>query len=86
MPECLTSSLQIVKFENVNGCEQELYLAKLFLENGTVLERMSFSHGRCYLAKSNKNVIEEFKEKLFSFKKNFSSFAIIDFSCNYVGI
>jgi hypothetical protein len=44
------------------------------MENGMVLERMSFS---C-VSWCNKDLIEEFKEKLYSFK-NGVSFAILEF-------
>jgi hypothetical protein len=63
-----------VKFENVYGTKHELFLAKYFMENGMVLERMSFS---C-VSWCNKDLIEEFKEKLYSFK-NGVSFAILEF-------
>ncbi|WJX67924.1 hypothetical protein P8452_52347 [Trifolium repens] len=76
VPDCLTSSLQVVKFENVYGSDHELFLAKYFMENGMVLERMSFSLANAELSKSK--VIEEFKEKLYSFKKGLS-FAILEF-------
>jgi hypothetical protein len=65
-----------VKFENVYGSDHELFLAKYFMENGMVLERMSFSLANAELSKSK--VIEEFKEKLYSFKKGVS-FAILEF-------
>jgi hypothetical protein len=69
-----------VKFGIVHGYEHELFLAKYFMENGVVLERMSF-----YLAnpwQSDSNDIEEFKEKLYSFKKGVS-FAILEFSFSH---
>jgi hypothetical protein len=65
-----------VKFENVRGSEHELFLAKYFMEIGMVLERKSFSLAKAELSKSK--VIEEFKEKLYSFKKGVS-FAILEF-------
>ncbi|KAK2422877.1 hypothetical protein QL285_033374 [Trifolium repens] len=79
VPDCLTSTLQVVKFENVRGTKHELFLAKYFMENGMVLERMSFSLANAELSKSK--VIEEFKEKLYSFKKGLKgvSFAILEF-------
>ncbi|XP_058740950.1 putative F-box/FBD/LRR-repeat protein At5g22670 [Vicia villosa] len=40
VPECLASSLQVVKFGRVYGSEHELFLAKYFMENGAVLERL----------------------------------------------
>jgi hypothetical protein len=43
------------------------------MENGTILERMSFS-----LAYGCERIIEEFKEELYSFKKRVS-FAILEF-------
>ncbi|KAJ1378487.1 F-box-like domain superfamily [Sesbania bispinosa] len=77
VPKCLESTLQIVKFEKVHGSEHELCLAKFVMENGLVLKRMSFSLAGYRLGKSK--VMEEFKEKLFSFKKGFS-FAIVEFT------
>ncbi|KAJ1383998.1 Leucine-rich repeat domain superfamily [Sesbania bispinosa] len=77
VPDCLASTLQVVKFGKVHGYEHELYLAKFMMENGLVLERMSFSLASHGLGRSK--VMEEFKEKLFSFKKGFS-FAIVEFS------
>ena len=74
VPDCLTSTLQVVKFENVYGTKHELFLAKYFMENGMVLERMSFS---C-VSWCKEELIEEFKEKLYSFKKGVS-FAILEF-------
>nr|KYP39140.1 F-box/LRR-repeat protein At3g59200 family [Cajanus cajan] len=77
VPDCLTYTLQVVKFRKVHGCEHELWLAKFFVENGLVLERMSFSLVSQWLGKSK--IMEDFKEKLFSFKRGFS-FAFIEFS------
>lgn len=77
VPDCLASTLQVVKFERVNGYEHELCLAKFFMEKGMVLERMSFVLANKALGKSK--MMEEFKEKLFSFKKGFS-FAIVEFA------
>ncbi|GAU27359.1 hypothetical protein TSUD_55120 [Trifolium subterraneum] len=74
VPDCLTSTLQVVKFGNVDGSDHELFLAKFFMENGKVLERMSFSVISWY----DEELIEEFKEKLYSFKKGVS-FAILEF-------
>ncbi|CAJ2659479.1 unnamed protein product [Trifolium pratense] len=74
VPGCLASTLQVVKFGNVHGLEHELFLAKFFMENGMVLERMSFSAVRW----RGEKLIEEFKEKLYSFKKGVS-FAILEF-------
>jgi hypothetical protein len=77
VPDCFASTLQVVKFAKVGGYEHELCLAKYFMENGKLLERMSFSLASQALGKSK--IMEEFKEKLFSFKKGFS-FAIVEFS------
>ena len=77
VPACLAATLQAVRFEKVHGLEHELCLAKFLMENGVVLERMSFSLVSARLGKSK--IIQEFKEKLFSFKKGFS-FAIVEFS------
>ncbi|XP_047177726.1 F-box/FBD/LRR-repeat protein At3g14710-like [Vigna umbellata] len=76
VPECLTSTLQVVKFGSLKGFEHELCVAKFVMENALMLERMSFSI--VYWQRKSK-VLEEFKEKLFSYKKAFSC-AIIDFS------
>ncbi|WJX72586.1 hypothetical protein P8452_56451 [Trifolium repens] len=70
VPDCLASSLKVVKFQYVNCYQHELLLAKFFTENGTILERMSFS--LTYGCKSKVKVIEEFKEELYSFKKGVS--------------
>lgn len=75
--DCLTSTLKVVKFGRVNGYKHELCLSKFFMENGTVLERMSFSLASQEPGKSK--VMEDFKEILFSFKKGFS-FAVVEFS------
>jgi hypothetical protein len=77
VPDCFASTLQVVKFAKVGGYEHELCLAKYFMENGKLLERMSFSLASQALGKSK--IMEEFKEKLFSFKKGFY-FAIVEFS------
>ncbi|CAK8579437.1 unnamed protein product [Lathyrus sativus] len=80
VPDCLTYTFQVVKFGYVRGYEHEFLLAKYLMENGTVLERMSFSFDHPELVKSK--AIEEFKEKLYSFKKGIS-FAILEFSNQY---
>jgi len=80
VPNCLASTLQVVKFGNLQGHEHELFLAKYLMENGIVLERMSFSIANAWQIDSK--VIEEFKEKLYSFKKGVS-FAILEFSFDY---
>ncbi|CAJ2659480.1 unnamed protein product [Trifolium pratense] len=76
VPGCFASTLKVVKFENVYGSEHELFLAKFFMENGIVLERMSFSFVDWRWRREK--LIEEFKEKLYSFKKGIS-FAILEF-------
>ncbi|KAK7272620.1 hypothetical protein RJT34_29338 [Clitoria ternatea] len=81
VPDCLRSTLKVVKFGLVNGREEEVNLAKFLIENGLVLQRLSFSHSgfrRIYQSKA----VEEFKEKIFSFKKGFSS-GIVEFSHYY---
>jgi len=78
VPECLTSTLQIVNFEKVDGDEQELlFLAEFFLEKGKMLERMSFFFDNPRLAKSK--AVKEFKEKVYSFKQG-PSFGYLEFS------
>ena len=69
VPECLQYTLEVVKFGEVRGHEHELCLAKFVMENGLVLKRMSFWLAGC---SGKLKAIEEFKEKLFSFKKGFS--------------
>ncbi|MED6224196.1 hypothetical protein PIB30_081584 [Stylosanthes scabra] len=76
VPKCLLSTLEVVKFGRIHGSEHELCLAKFIMENSLVLKRMSFSHSE--RRQSELKAIEDFKEKLFSFKRGFS-FAIIDF-------
>ncbi|XP_058740954.1 F-box/FBD/LRR-repeat protein At5g53840-like [Vicia villosa] len=77
VPDCLASSLRFVKFGSVRGSQPELFLAKYFMENGIVLERMSFLVNVWRLSSKSK-AIEEFKEKLYGFKKG-GSFAILEF-------
>lgn len=76
MPNCLASTLKVVKFDNARVSEPELFCAKFFMENCIVLERMNFSlvNGR----KGKSPVIEEFKEKLYLSKKEVSS-VILEF-------
>ncbi|WVZ01579.1 hypothetical protein V8G54_027648 [Vigna mungo] len=80
VPECLTFTLQVVKFGSLNGFEHELCVAKFVMENALMLERMSFSID---FRQRKSKVIEEFKEKLFSYKKAFSC-AIIEFSNHFL--
>lgn len=40
--ECLTSTLQVVKFHKLHGFEHKLCFAKFVMEKGLVPERMSF--------------------------------------------
>ncbi|MCH80088.1 F-box/FBD/LRR-repeat protein, partial [Trifolium medium] len=54
VPDCLTSTLQVVKFGNVRGSDHEQFLAKYFMENGMVLERMSFSLANAQLSCKSK--------------------------------
>ncbi|KAK2368291.1 hypothetical protein QL285_081496 [Trifolium repens] len=82
VPDCLASTLKVVKFGNVYGDEHEVFLAKFFMENGMVLERISFSLVRRFSLVNRRwqgeELIEEFKEKLYSFKKGVS-FAMLEF-------
>jgi hypothetical protein len=82
VPDCLASTLKVVKFGNVYGDEHEVFLAKFFMENGMVLERMSFSLVRRFSLVNRRwqgeELIEEFKEKLYSFKKGVS-LAMLEF-------
>jgi len=64
-----------VKFGIVRGSEHDLFLAIIFMENGKVLERINF-FAKYLWCKSK--LFEEFKEKLYSFKKKVS-FAILEF-------
>ncbi|XP_057724072.1 F-box/LRR-repeat protein At5g38396-like [Arachis stenosperma] len=75
VPKCLLSTLEVVKFGRIHGSEHELCLAKFIVENALVLKRMSFSY---YGWQRESKAIEDFKEKLFTFKKGFKC-AIIDF-------
>lgn len=68
VPHCLLSTLKVLKFEIFIHCKHLLSMAKFFIENGQVLERISFRHG--YLKID--------KEKILSIKKSSSS-AIIEF-------
>ncbi|KAK2422880.1 hypothetical protein QL285_033375 [Trifolium repens] len=80
VPDCLATTLGVVKFNKVDGDKDiVLYLAKFFMENAMVLERMSFSW---YLEVKSKE-IKEFKEKVFSFKKRVS-LIILEFLHDYV--
>ncbi|XP_045808367.1 FBD-associated F-box protein At5g22730-like [Trifolium pratense] len=67
VPHCLISSLQIVKFEKVNGDKHEIFLAKYFIENGMMMEELGFSIASQRPDKSK--VVEEFKEMVYPFKK-----------------
>lgn len=67
MPHCLLSTLKVLKFEKFVGHDNGLSIAKFIIENGQVLERISFS--LCEL---------NIQKKLLSFKKSSSS-AIIEF-------
>jgi hypothetical protein len=67
VPHCLISSLQIVKFEKVNGDKHEMFLAKYFIENGMMLEELGFSIASQRPDKSE--VVKEFKEMVYPFKK-----------------
>ncbi|KAK7244065.1 hypothetical protein RIF29_38883 [Crotalaria pallida] len=78
VPDCFVSTLQMVKIGRVHGYDHELCFAKFVMENGLVLERLNFG-----ALPYNLKAIEEFKEKLFSFKKGFKSYAIVDFSYGY---
>jgi len=69
MPDYL-ASLHVMKFEEVNGDDHELFLAKYFMKNGMILERMCFSV-------ASQEVMEEFK-KLYSIC-NFISI-VVEFS------
>ena len=73
VPDCL-ASLHVVKFEEINGEDHELLLAKFFMENGMILESMCFSAARQILDKYE--MMQEFKEKLYLL--NFNS--VVEFS------
>ncbi|KAK2368289.1 F-box/FBD/LRR-repeat protein [Trifolium repens] len=53
VPDCLTFTLKVVKFGIVHGYKHELFLAKYFMENGVVLERMSFYLANPWQSDSN---------------------------------
>jgi hypothetical protein len=61
VPDFLASP-HVVKFEEVNGDDHELFLANFFMENGMILERMCFSADSQILDKYE--MMQEFKEKL----------------------
>jgi len=67
VPHCLAYSLQVVKFEKVNGDKHELLLAKYFIENGMMIEELGFSIASQRL--DQYKVAKEFKEMVFPFKK-----------------
>jgi len=73
VPGCL-ASLHVVKFEEVNGDDHELFLANFFRENGMILERMCFS----VASKIKYEVMEEFK-KLYAF----CNFTYVDVEFSY---
>jgi len=75
VPDSL-ASLHVVKFEEVNGDNHEIFLAKFFMENAMILEKMCFSFASQILDKDE--VMEEFKEKLSSFH-NFNPH-VVEFS------
>jgi len=75
VPDCL-ASLHVVKFKEVSGNDHELFLAKFFMENGMILEKMCFSVASQIL--DVLEVIREIKEKLYSLH-NFNS--VVEFSC-----
>ncbi|GAU27370.1 hypothetical protein TSUD_55220 [Trifolium subterraneum] len=76
VPDCLATTLEVVKFNKVYANEDVLYLAKFFIENAMVLKRMSFSW---WCREDKTKEIKEFKEKVFSFKKG-ESLIILEFS------
>lgn len=67
LPHCVVSSLQVVKFEKVNGDKHEMFLAKFFMENGMMLEELGFSIAS--QRSDTSKVVEEFKEMVYPFKK-----------------
>jgi len=67
VPHCLVHSLQVVKFEKVNGDKHELLLLKYFIENGMMIEELGFSIASQRLNQSK--VAKEFKEMVLPFKK-----------------
>ncbi|XP_024639872.1 F-box/FBD/LRR-repeat protein At3g14710 [Medicago truncatula] len=70
------ASLHVVKFEEVNGDNHEIFLAKFFVKNVMILEKMCFSLASQIPDKDE--VMEEFKEKLSSFH-NFNPH-VVEFS------
>ncbi|KAI4323088.1 hypothetical protein L6164_022723 [Bauhinia variegata] len=79
LPHCVVSSLKVVKFGVLDGKEHELSLAKFLMENGAVLEQMSFSLSQTLKNDSSKTAVEKIKRQLLSFEKC-SSFSFIKFS------
>jgi len=72
VPECV-ASLHVVKFEEVNGDDHELFLAKFFMKNGMTLKKIFFSFASEIQGKYED--VETFKEKLYSFH-SFDSVAV----------
>ncbi|XP_057448695.1 F-box/FBD/LRR-repeat protein At3g14710-like [Lotus japonicus] len=64
VPECFSTTLQVVKFRSFDGSEHQLSFAKFVMENVVALKRMSFRPHW-----NRPNISEEVKEKLYSFKK-----------------
>ncbi|RZB41371.1 hypothetical protein D0Y65_055279, partial [Glycine soja] len=60
--ECLTSTLQVVKFHKLHGFEHKLCFAKFVMENGLISGEDELLPCQLFMGKSK--VIEEFKEKL----------------------
>jgi hypothetical protein len=73
VPDCLISSLQVLKFENFSGDEHEFVLAKFLIENGMMLERVDLSLAAASAVASKRlhkyTVMREFKEIVNSFRK-----------------
>lgn len=79
VPECLTSSLETVMFEKVNGGDQELFLAEFLMEKSKSLKTMILLvDSKLEKAESIVNFVTE---KLSSYKKG-SSFDFFKVFCH----
>jgi hypothetical protein len=66
VPRCF-ASLHAVVFVDVDGAEHELYLAKFFMQNCMMLQRMHFYKYSQSQGPDEAEALEEFSNKLYSF-------------------
>ncbi|XP_061369960.1 F-box/FBD/LRR-repeat protein At3g14710-like [Gastrolobium bilobum] len=85
VPDCLLSTLKVMKFGNFYGFEHELRFAKFIMENAKVIETIKFHvvarkrHTRRLYSRSAMRAV---MEKLSSFNRG-SRFAIMEFTFAY---